>query len=68
MTSNIITPKGRNVKMITDALRKLQVGDVIVMARKHRSWSGIYSAASKLGIEITASAQLGEPAIILRYA
>ena len=68
METAIIKPKSRNVKMMTDAMRKLDVGDVIVMARKHRSWPAIYKIAHQLGIEITASAQIGEPAVILRCA
>ena len=66
MKAHIITPKSRNVKRMTDAMRELEVGDVIVMPRKHRAWGGIYKIARLLGIEITASAQLDEPAIILR--
>lgn len=51
-----------------EALRKLNLFDAIVMPRPHRAWKAIYTEARRLGIEITASAPYGQPAIIVRIS
>ena len=68
MKSNIITPKARRVVRMSDALRKLRIGDAIVMPRPHRSWSGVHYQAQKVGIEVTTSALYGDPSVIVRIA